>query len=209
MALTRKFLSALGIEADKVEEIINAHTETVDGLKDQLAKVKADADKLPEVQKELDSMKAAAEKDGKDPFKVKYEALKEDFENYKKEVTAKETKASKSGAYRDLLKEAGVSEKRIDAVLKVSDIDSIELEKDGKIKGADKLLENIKTEWADFITSEGKKGVDTPKPPASTGVDLKTRDEIYKRDENGRFIYDAAQRQAALSQIIANEQKGN
>ena len=30
MALTRKFLAALGIEADKIDEIINAHSETVD-----------------------------------------------------------------------------------------------------------------------------------------------------------------------------------
>lgn len=209
MALTRKLLSALGIEAEKIDQIIDAHTATVDGLKDELAKVKADADKLPVVQKELDELKAVAEKDGKDPFKVKYEALKEDFENYKKEVTAKETKASKNSAYRDLLKEAGVSEKRIDAVLKVSDVDSVELDKDGKIKGADKLLESIKTEWADFITSEGTKGVDTPKPPASTGGEIKSRDEIYKKDDNGRFVYDAVQRQAALSKIIANEQKGN
>lgn len=208
MALTRKLLSALGIEAEKIDQIIDAHTATVDGLKDELAKVKAEADKLPAVQKELDDLKAAAEKDGKDPYKVKYEAIKEDFENYKKEVTAKETKASKSSAYRDLLKEAGVSEKRIDAVLKVSDVESIELEKDGKIKGADKLLESIKTEWADFITNEGTKGVNTPNPPASNGGDLKTRDEIYKKDEHGRFVYDAAQRQEALSKIIAAEQKG-
>ena len=54
MALTRKLLSALGIEADKVEQIIEAHTETVDGLKQQIAQYKSDAEKLPEVQKQLD-----------------------------------------------------------------------------------------------------------------------------------------------------------
>ena len=43
MALTRKCLSALGIEAEKIDEIISAHTETVDGLKDEIAKYKGDA----------------------------------------------------------------------------------------------------------------------------------------------------------------------
>ncbi len=38
MALTRKFLAALGIEDDKVDEIIQAHTETVNGLKDEIVK---------------------------------------------------------------------------------------------------------------------------------------------------------------------------
>ena len=35
MSLTRKFLSALGIEDDKVDEIISAHTDTVNALKEQ------------------------------------------------------------------------------------------------------------------------------------------------------------------------------
>lgn len=192
MALTRKFLSALGIEADKIDEIINAHTETVDGLKDELAKAKEAAAKLPDVQKELNDMKAAAEKDGKDPFKVKYEAIKEDFENYKKEVTAKETKAAKTDAYRDLLKKAGVAGKRIDAVLKVSDVDGIKLDKDGKAEDENKLLEAIKTEWADFITTETVKGAQTATPPASTGrKSYKTKEEIYA-------IKDAGERQQAI-----------
>ncbi len=33
MALTRKFLKALEIEGDKADQIIEAHTETLDGLK--------------------------------------------------------------------------------------------------------------------------------------------------------------------------------
>ena len=36
MALTRKFLSALGIESDKVDEIISAHTETTMAKEGQL-----------------------------------------------------------------------------------------------------------------------------------------------------------------------------
>ena len=58
MALSRKFLSALGIEADKIDEIINAHTETVDGLKDELSKAKTEAGKLPAIRKELEDLKA-------------------------------------------------------------------------------------------------------------------------------------------------------
>ena len=182
MALTRKFLSALGIEADKVDEIISAHTEVTDALQAERDWYKVKADKLVGVQKELDDMKAAAEKDGKDPFKVKYEAIKEEFEHYKSDIAAKETKASKTAAYRDLLKQAGISEKRIDAVLKVSNIDGVELDKDGKIKDSDKLLETVKTEWADFISVEGKKGAETATPPAGSTPDYdKMSDaEYYK-----------------------------
>ena len=85
MALTRKFLSALGIEADKVDENLSAHTETVEALKNERDTFKADAEKLTGVQKELDDLKATVEKDGKDPYKVKYEAIKEEYEAYKTE----------------------------------------------------------------------------------------------------------------------------
>ena len=133
MALTRKFLSALGIEADKVDEIISAHTETVNALKEQRDSYKDDAEKLADVQKELkdankmlDDMKK--EQSGDDKWKVKYDALKEDFDNYKNEQTAKETKAQKESALTAMLKEIGVAEKRIAAVLNVTDLEGIEIE---------------------------------------------------------------------------------
>lgn len=204
MPFTRKFLSALGIEADKVDEIINAHTEVTDSLKAERDKYKEDADKLPNVQKELDDLKEA---NGKDPWKVKYDAMKEEFDNYKNEQSAKETKASKSAAYKALLKEAGVADKRIEAVLKVSDVDSVELDKDGKIKGADKLIESIKSEWSDFIVSSSAAGANTSNPPDNNGGALKTREDIYKTDEHGRFIMNASERQEALSKLIAAEQQ--
>lgn len=191
MALTRKFLTTLGIEADKVDEIITAHAETVDALKATVDTYKADAEKLPTVQKELDELKAAAEKSGKDPYKVKYEALKEEFEGYKAEQTAKETKAAKESAYRALLKSAGVAEKRIDAVVKVTDLDGIELDKDGAIKDADKVTDGIKAEWADFIQTTQQVGASTATPPANTGKSYRTAEEIYA-------IKDTAERQKAM-----------
>ena len=66
MALTRKMLKAMGIEEEKIEQIIEAHAETVDTLKEQRDTFKADADKLAEVQKELDEAKKNLENAGKD-----------------------------------------------------------------------------------------------------------------------------------------------
>lgn len=165
MALTRKFLAALGIEADKVDEIIEAHTTTVNALKEDRDKYKTDAEKLPDVQKELDDLKAQPV----DDYKDKYDALKKEYDDYKADVDAKSVKAQKTEAYKKLLKDAKVSEKRIDSVLRVSDIDKIELDKDGNIKGADDLKKNIETEWADFIVTEEAKGASTATPPEGGG----------------------------------------
>ena len=177
MALTRKFLSALEIEADKVDEIITAHTEVTDALKAERDSYKEDAEKVPSLTAELDKLKAAADKGEKDPYKVKYDALKEEFENYKTDIANKETKAKKEDAYRALLKGAGVSEKRIEAVLKVSDVESIEFDDEGKVKDSDKLTESIKTEWADFIQTEGTQGAQTANPP---GTDNNTPKDLGK-----------------------------
>ena len=193
MALTRKFLSALAIEDDKVDEIINAHAETVNALKEQIDTFKADADKLPDVQKELDELKAAAEKNGNDAYKVKYEALKEDFDKYKEEQTQKEIHAKKESAYRELLQDVGVSEKRISAVLKVSDFDAIEFDGDGKVKDAEKLKGEIQSEWEDFIVTTETQGAPTATPPAGSGKTYKSKDEIMA-------IKDTKERQTAIAE---------
>lgn len=200
MALTRKFLSALGIEADKVDEIILAHTEVTDALKAERDGYKADAEKLAAVQKELDTLKAQSEKDGKDAYKVKYDALKEDFDTFKKEVTAKETRSKKEAAYRKLLKEAGVSEKRIDAVLKVSDVDAIEFDEDGKVKDADAITKGIKEEWADFIQSTKTEGANVSNPPSTTPT-TRSKKEIME-------IKDTTERQKAWAAYISANEGG-
>ena len=42
MALTRKLLRSLGIDDEKIETIIDAHGETVEALKKELADYKAE-----------------------------------------------------------------------------------------------------------------------------------------------------------------------
>lgn len=161
MALTRRMLKAMGIEDEKIDQIIDAHTETVDVLKDERDTYKANADKLPGVQKELDDLK----KDGGD-WQKKYEKEHTDFEAYKNEQTAKESKATKDSAFRALLKDAGIPEKRLDVIMKVTNLDEIELDKDGKIKDADKHTETVKTEYADFIVTTSERGAHVATPPA-------------------------------------------
>ena len=144
MALTRRSLKAMGIEDEKIDEIIAAHAETVDALKEQRDNYKAQADELAEVQQKLDEANETIKANGSDAWKVKYDAIKEEYDNYKSDISAKETTRAKQAAYREVLKAAGVSDKRIDSIIRVSDIDSVELDESGKIKEAEKLTESIK-----------------------------------------------------------------
>ena len=187
MALTRKLLKGMGLTEEQMDTIIEAHTDTVDGLKTDLARYKADAEKLPGVQAELENLKAK----GDDGWKDKHDKIKKEFDDYKKEQMQKETKSAKESAYRELLKSAGISEKRIDSVLKVTDLSAVELLEDGKIKNADDLKKSIKEEWADFVVTTKQKGADTKDPPANNGGAM-SRDDIFK-------IRDASERQAAIA----------
>lgn len=203
MALTRKFLSALGIEAEKIDEIIGAHTDTIEGLKDELARVKADAAKLHEVQKELDDLKAKPD----DGWKDKYEAARKELAEYKDSVAKEKAMAAKKAAYQELCKDAGLSENGIAKAVKYADFDSVELDDAGKIKDGKSLIKSIREEWPEHIVKDSTSGARTATPPGGGSAGLKSREEIYKKDEHGRFVLDAAQRQQALSEIIAAEQQ--
>lgn len=181
MALTRKFLKAMGIEEEKIDQIIEAHAETTDALKAERDEYKADADKLAEVQKKLDKANETIAKngDGEVVPKSDYDKIKKEYDDYKAGIDAEKTHSAKETAYRELLRAAGVSDKRVSAVVKVTDIDGIELDKDGKIKDADERTNNIKTEWADFIETTTTHGAKTANPPANNGKgNGKTKEEI-------------------------------
>ena len=169
MALTRKMLKAMSIEDEKIEQIIEAHTETTNALKEQRDAFKADADTVSQLQQELESTKAKLDDAAKNSYKAKYDEVVNEFNTYKDAQKAKETHETKAKAYRGLLKDAGVADNRIDTVLKVSDIDGLQLDDKGNIKDVESLSENIKTEWSDFIATTSKSGANVSTPPATGG----------------------------------------
>ena len=96
-------------------------------------------------------------------YKAQYEAVKKELESMK----AAQARQQKEAAYRALLEKAGISEKRIATVVKASaaEIDALELDSGGGVVGADKLMDSIKSEWADFIPVTYTEGAPTANPP--------------------------------------------
>ena len=173
MALTRKLLKGMGLTDEQVDTIIEAHTDTVDGLKADVSKYKTDAEKLTDVHKELDELKAK----GDDGWKEKHDKLKGEFDTYKKDVEAKETHAAKEAAYRTILKDAGLSEKGVEKAIKYAEWDKIELETDGKLKGASDHIKAVKEEWAEYVTTTTTTGAKTSTPPANNGKSGVTKED--------------------------------
>ena len=171
---------------EKAQQIMDGHIAVTDGLKDERDSYKAEADKAADIQKELDGIK------GGEDFKKKYEDLKNEFEGFKKQTAQDAETAKVRAAYRKLLADEGISEKRLDAILKVTDLTKVKLDKEGGIENADDLRKAINDEWGEFKTTVTEKGATVEKPP-QIGKAKMTKDEIYA-------IKDTDQRQKAIAE---------
>ena len=185
MAFTRATIRNLakesGVEIPKEFEdaLVSEHLTARNAYAEE--QVKAELAKQP-------AEKAVNVKDSEE-----YKTLKQSFDDYKAEVAAKETKAAKETAYRAILKDANLSEKGIEKAIKYAEWDKIELEADGKLKGASDHIKAVKEEWAEYVTTTTTTGAKTSNPPANNGAGTgKTKEEIMA-------IKDGAVRRAEMA----------
>lgn len=165
MAFTRKMLKALGIDEDKIDQIMDAHVEVTEALKNERDTFKADAEKLTGVQKELDDLKA----DGGD-WQKKYNDEHTAFEKYKNDQTAKETKTAKEKAVRAYYESKGIKDKNLDIAMRGSaaEVDAVELDGD-KIKDASAIDALIGGTFAGLVETTENRGYHSANPPANGG----------------------------------------
>lgn len=175
MSITRKLLKGMGLTDEQVDTIIEAHTETVDGLKADVSRYKADAGKLAGVQKELGDLKAA----GDGGYKSKYEKEHSDFEAFKSNITAKETKAAKEKAVRAFFESKNITGANLDLAMRGCGEEMAALELDGdKIKdtkGLDALLSGA---YKGLVSTMQQQGANPANPPAGTPAKRYTTEEL-------------------------------
>ena len=199
-AALRKIFEGAEIEVPKdvLGQICDLHTSSMDGFPETIKELKG---KLKVAEQERDAAKAKVPVDGEETIsKAEYDKLKGEFDKYKTDVQAKETKAAKEAAYRAILKDANLSEKGIEKAVKYADWDNIELGEDGKLKGANDHIKAVRDEWAEYVTTTTTTGAKTSTPPANNGGAKLTKAEIYARDEHGRYKLSTAERQKALAE---------
>ena len=186
MAFTRNFLKSTGLSDDQITAVIEEHTAVTDALKKERDGYKEQAEKAADLQKQLDDLA-----NGED-FKKKFEDEHRAFEDFKKQTASEAEAAKVRSAYRKLLAGEGISEKRLDAILKVTDFSGMKLDKDENLEKADELKKAINSEWGEFKTTVTERGATVEKPP-QTGKSKMSKEEIYA-------IKDTAQRQKAIAE---------
>lgn len=166
MSFSRNFLKSIGLTDEQISAAIEEHTAVTTALKAQrdqfegdANKYKADAEKLAQVQKELDELKARKD------YKADYDKAVQEFADYKNQVAAEAEAAKVRAAYKLLLTDEKINDKQHEAILKVTDFSGMKLDKDGKLENADKLKEAISKDWAPFKVTIRDRGEDVPHPP--------------------------------------------
>lgn len=206
MSFKRKDIEALGIEPDKVQILVDWHTETVRALQSQISGLEEKGDKLAEVQAELEQvkndLKAANDKitaAEKDDYKGKYEALNAEMALMKDEAAAKATTDIKRAALQEQLKTAGYTETATSLILRNGFANDVELDEAGKAKNLDDVIKAIQADkdFSGFTPKVEETTVKLETPPANTGGGkAMSWEEIDK-------IKDVGERQKAMAENMA------
>ena len=167
--------------------LVALHLGVVDPLKDDLTKYKADAEKLPGVQKQLDDIKAA----GDGGYKEKYEKEHSAFEAFKTDITAKESKAAKEKAVRAYFESKNITGANLDLAMRGCGEEMAALELDGeKIKDTKSLDALVDGTYKGLVSKQTVR-LDTGARFNGGGKPM-TKDEIMQ-------ITDRAERRAAIA----------
>ena len=168
---------------DIASKLISLHRTVVDPIKDQLddakrdaTKYKAEAEKVPGLQKDLDELKK-----GED-WKAKYEKADKDLKDYKDQVAREAETAKVKAAYKKLLTEEKISEKTLDSILNATDYSKMKLKEDGSLDEIEDLKKDIDSRWGGFKVAQRQRGekVDNPPPGNNGGSDNSIREMTAK-----------------------------
>lgn len=187
MSLTRKMLKGMGIEEEKIDSIIDAHTEVVEALKQEKADAIAKADELKEFKKKFEQLNS-------ENWAEKYAALENEYNLFKSDIDTQKTTAKKVEAYKKLLTECNIDSTTHEACVNASaqDIETIEFDESGNILNADTVKGLINSKWSGFVVSTTTIGANPPKGSGSTKM---SKADILS-------ISDDAERQKAIAQNL-------
>lgn len=184
MAITHKFLKALGISEDAAEEIISAHRETVDSIKAERDELLTKANTVDTLTAERDKLKhdlEDAQAHSGDAGKVQAE-----FDAYKAQIETEKSNGSKLKLIRAALEKAGANPAAIDLMVNTVALDKVELNGD-TLKDADSVVNPIKESHAALFGTPVQKG--TPQvTPMSGGKNAATvmslKDALHQKYDN-------------------------
>ena len=149
----------MGLEEKQVESIIEANAASIEGIKADRDKYKEQAQRVPDLQRQLEEAKAASDDS---EWEQKYQDEHQAFEDFKVQVATEK------------------------AEVRVTDLSQVEME-DGKLKDTEKLQESAKQEWSDFVVKSNTQGSNPATPPTKPSPNVEGGDPEVARRMQERY----------------------
>lgn len=196
MALTRKLLKGMQLSDEVIEMIIEAHSETVTGLKERIETLEQQVGTIPDITRERDELKQKVETltEGGD----KAAEVQAAFDAYKAEVEGEKTRTAKRTALDALLRDrVGIHrDEARQLILEAIKTDDYELDESGGIRDADAHAKTLGDKYAAFVGRVDQQGTKTITPPSGGGGAAMSKNDIMA-------IRDPLERQTAIAQNLS------
>lgn len=198
MKMNREALKKMGLTDEQIEDVMKAHGQSVNELKEQVSEVDTLNSQIDDYQKQIDERdkqldELSKKAKGNEKLTSEINELKKQNKETKEEYEAKLNEQAFNHKLSDALK--GASVRNVKAVEALLDLDIVKLE-DGELKGLNEQMESLKESDPYLFKQEQQQ--EEHKPNFTTGQHNKnsgplTRDQIMQET-------DATKRQKLIMQ---------
>lgn len=172
MSLTRKQLREMALSDEAIDQIIRAHMDTVDALRQERDEA---AERAAALTTERDTLQSRV--DALTPLEEQVRQVQSDFDRYKADAEAEAVSRRRQGRIRDALLRAGANEKALTLLSGAVNEAAVPPEEDAE--ALDALIAPVKEQYADFFAQPVYLALPSLQPPQSTRGAL-TRHDISR-----------------------------
>lgn len=158
MALTRRLLRELGLEEDAAQRVIQAHAETMEGLRAERDAALAAAREASQAEGEREELRAAAER-----YRQESEQIRQEFDLYRRSAERQQT-LRREAALTDALRRAGANEQALTLLAKAIPHDAVEWDGDA-LRDEAAALRDVQAAYAGLFAVRETLGTGRCTPP--------------------------------------------
>lgn len=186
---------------ETLQWILEAHTNSLEAIQEERDGLKEKAATADQLKNQLETLQQSHGDAA---------AVQRELDELKASVAAEKNAAATREHARGLLKnDVGIKrESALDLILAAEKLDEYERDESGKIKDPVAFVNAMKEKHAEWIGEVSTRGVPPMNPPSGGGNAKMTREEIFKKDEKGRYVLSTSERQKAIAEnldIFQNE----
>ena len=159
--ISRSLLASMNLTEEQQKTIIDANAETLKEIREERDRYKADAEKLPGVQKQLDDLKA--EIPAKYVSKEDHEKTVTEYQQYKADVDAEKSRAAREKAAREYYESKGIKGADLSIAMRGSsaEVAALKLKADGTIEDTATLDALVQGDFSRLVGTAETRTVDT------------------------------------------------